>query len=294
MPVRPAETSLMKSVDPGILPKSVCFPLTPSDLEKELFFYPTWCGHYYCNENYYMKRDYYSPLLVVYVRQGRFRVEYRGECQFATPGDVVFIDCRDPHYYHAENGLEFLYMHFDGSNSHELGQHIMQSHGWLIRSEVNVEIGRLLFDMVDLYEKNGVESGMERSFRIYRLLELLARTGERERGASGPVHEAITYIRENYDKEISLATLAGLVNLSVYHFSRLFKEQTGFAPMEYAINTRIEQGKRLLVLTNQSVYEIASEVGYGTSGSFINQFTRRVGVSPNQYRKDHNSISVEL
>ena len=56
----------MQSVDPGIRSESVCFPFTPSQTARELLFYPTWCGHYYCTANYFMKRDSYPPLLIAY------------------------------------------------------------------------------------------------------------------------------------------------------------------------------------------------------------------------------------
>ena len=80
----------MQSVDPGIRSESVCFPFTPSQTARELLFYPTWCGHYYCTANYFMKRDSYPPLLIAYIRKGRFRVEYRGEFHVAETGDADF------------------------------------------------------------------------------------------------------------------------------------------------------------------------------------------------------------
>ena len=125
----------MQSVDPGILSKSVCFSFTPSQRAKDLLFYPTWCGHYFCTDNYYMKRDSYPPLLIVYIRRGRFRVEYRGEFRVAEAGDVLLIDCVEPHYYHAEDGLEFVYMHFDGSNSHELCRSITDQQAYPLREQ---------------------------------------------------------------------------------------------------------------------------------------------------------------
>ncbi|MCB6366115.1 AraC family transcriptional regulator [Intestinibacillus massiliensis] len=283
----------MKSVDPGILPHSTCFSFTPPETAKGLFFYPTWCGHYYCNENYYMRRQSYPPLLVVYIRQGVFRIEYRGEACRAQRGDVVLLDCTEPHYYHAEDGLEFLYMHFDGSNAHALSQHVIDTQGWLIRRESNMMVGKLLYDMVDFYERGGIETPFESSMRIYRMFELLLSPTREEREAGGPVDDAITYIRSNVGKQITLEELAGVARLSVFYFSHCFKQQTGFAPMDYVINTRIEQAKILLVRTSKSVAEIAYEVGYASSGSLINIFVKRVGVSPKQYRRDHNSISMQ-
>ena len=163
----------MQSVDPGIRSESVCFPFTPSQTARELLFYPTWCGHYYCTANYFMERDSYPPLLIAYIRKGRFRVEYRGEFHVAEAGDVLLLDCIEPHYYHAEDGLEFLYMHFEGSNARELCRRITDRHGWLIRRDNNTLIGNLLYDMVRFYDENGVETDMQRSARIYRMFDLL-------------------------------------------------------------------------------------------------------------------------
>ncbi|MFR4415604.1 MAG: AraC family ligand binding domain-containing protein [Butyricicoccus sp.] len=183
----------MQSVDPGIRSESVCFPFTPSQAARELLFYPTWCGHYYCTANYSMKRDSYPPLLIAYIRKGCFRVEYRGEFHVAEAGDVLLLDCIEPHYYHAEDGLEFVYMHFEGSNARELCRRITDRHGWLIRRDTNTLIGPLLYDMVRFYDENGVETDMQRSARITACLTCCSRQCRRAVSgyagrASHPVH----------------------------------------------------------------------------------------------------------
>lgn len=279
----------MKSVDPGILKQSVCFSFTPSQIAKEQFFYPTWCGHYYCTENYFMKRDSYPPLLVVFIRKGVFRVTYRGQARRAAAGDVLLIDCMEPHYYHAENGLEFVYMHFDGSNAHEICRHIMETKGWFIQQDNNMLVGSLIYDMVRFYVEDGIESSFQSSMRIYRLFELLLSPEAASDTRKKPVEEAILYIRAHIAQPISLEELAAHVCLSVSYFSHLFKHQTGFPPTEYIINCRIEHAKSLLVRTDQSIAEIASQVGYASSGSLINLFVKRLGISPMQYRKQHQS-----
>lgn len=279
----------MKSVDPGIYPKSVCFSFTPSKLAKQLYFYPTWCGHYFCSSNYYMKRDSYPPLLVVFVREGKFHFEYREKSFDAEKGDVVLIDCREPHYYRAYDGLEFLYMHFDGSNSHEICQHILEQRGALIRRDNNVLIGRQLYNMVDFYVHDGIETMFQSSMRIYHIFEYLLAPDITNTVNDNPIDQAIRYIRSNVGKEISLNMLAEIANLSPFYFAHSFKEQTGFVPMEYVINTRIEHAKVLLARTSKSVAEIAYEVGYSSSSSFINIFVKKTGLSPKQYRKNYQS-----
>ena len=275
----------MKSIDPGILAQSVCFSFTPPAVARELLFYPTWCGHYFCTSNYFMRRSSYPPLLAAFIRKGRFYVDYRGERLCAEAGDVLLLDCMEPHYYHAEDGLEFVYMHFDGSNARALCRHITQIQGWLIRRDNNTLVGNLLYDMVQFYAGGGIETSMQSSVRIYRLFELLLAPSAQESAAEGPIDQAIQYIRAHIGETISLDALAASVCLSVSHFSHLFKKRTGFAPVEYIINSRIERAKVLLVRTEQSVSEIADAVGYTSSGSLINLFHKRVGMSPRQYRR---------
>lgn len=281
----------MKARDPGILPQSVCFSFTPPELSKRLLFYATWCGHYYCTDRYFIRRDFYPPLLVMFVRKGVFRVEYRGELRKARQGDTLLLDCSEPHYYRAEDGLEFLYIHFDGSNAHEICRYVMERDGWLIRRDGNLQIAELIHDMVEFYERGGVETPFEMSMRVYRLLGLLTAPAAPETESAGPVDKAVQYIRANVGKPVTLEELAAISNLSPFYFSRRFKRQTGFAPMEYVINTRIDQAKVLLIRSTKSVEEIAWEVGYASAGSFINVFVKRLGLSPTQFRKEHRSRS---
>lgn len=282
----------MKSVDPGIRSESICFSFTPSQTTKNLLFYPTWCGHYFCTDSYYMKRDSYPPMLAVFVRKGRFRVQYRGEQRFAESGDVLLIDCTEPHYYHAEDGLEFVYMHFDGSNSHEICRRITDLHGWLIRRDNNTLVGNLLYDMVQFYEHDGIESDIQSSMRIYRLFELLLAPSTQETAAVNPIDQAILYIRSHIGQAISVDELASHVCLSTSYFAHLFKRRTGFSPTEYVINSRIERARVLLARSTMSISEIAAEVGYSSSGSLINLFVKRIGMSPRQYRISHQSLPL--
>ena len=279
----------MKSVDPGILPQSVCFSFTPSDLARQMYFYHTWCGHYFCNHHYFMRRDSYPPLLIVFVREGLFHVEYRGESFDAEKGDVVLLDCMEPHYYQAYDGLEFVYMHFDGSNSHDICRHILEQSGPLIQQDSNVLIGRQLYNMVDFYNHDGIETMFQTSMRIYHIFEYLMTPDEPQFKAENPIDNTIRYIRSNVGKDISLDELADIANLSSYYYAHCFKDQTGFSPMEYVINTRIERAKILLVRSTMSVAEIAYEVGYSSSSSLINMFVKRVGLSPKQFRNVHQS-----
>lgn len=282
----------MKSPDPGILARSDCFTFTPPNTAKDLFFYLTWCGHYYCTSNYFIKRETFPYLLLIFVREGIFHIEYRDMVFDAEKGDVVLLDCREPHYYHAADGLEFLYIHFDGSNSHELCQYILEKSGPLIRQDNNVLIGRELYNIVDFYRRDGINNIVQTSGRIYRLLEHLLMADHPPLRTDSPIRDAIQYIRANLNRDITLAEIANAANLSPYYFAHCFKQETGFAPMEYVINTRLEHTKVLLARTTRPIADIAYEVGYSSASSLNNMFVKRTGMSPRQYRHTYYQTGI--
>ncbi len=276
----------MKSVDPGILSQSVCFSFTPSAAAKQMLFYPTWCGHYYCTSQYFIRRDSYPALLLFYIRNGSMNFSFRGNDYRAHKGDVVLLDCYEPHSYHAEDGLEFLYLHFDGSNSRELTDSILENSGPLIQLETNSDIDRELYDMVSFYEKDGHEMPFQSSLRIYTLLTYLSIPNKAALvGGHDPIERTIKYIRSNIGKDITLNELAKVAQLSTYYFAHCFKEQTGYAPIEYVINSKIDQAKIMLVHGTESVESIAFSLGYSSSNSLISLFLKRIGMTPHQYRK---------
>jgi AraC-like DNA-binding protein len=91
-------------------------------------------------------------------------------------------------------------------------------------------------------------------------------------------------LNEEYHSLQSLEEIAAHVQLSKYHFGRLFKKSTGLAPMEYVTKVRIEKAIILLRTTDCSIEEIAEQIGYSSSSYFIKVFRSWVGFSPGEFR----------
>ncbi len=280
---------MMKIADPGILEKSSCFFFEPSPLSKQLFFYPTWLGRYYCTSRYYIKRDRYQYMLLIYVSAGKFYCEYRGESYEAERGDILLLDCNEPHYYHARDGLEFSYIHYDGSNAQDITHYIQEQYGWHINKDNNETIADLLNEMLIFYESNGVNSVVDRSAMVYKLLEELLKPSAEEQQSDREINKVIRYIRANIDRQLTLQELADLVNLNPFYFSHYFKRRTEFSPLDYVINVKIDRAKSMLIRTTTPITEIAYSLGYASSTAFSNIFSRRVGQSPRAYRNYHTN-----
>ena len=264
----------MYELGAGILPNSICVPLTATARAQALYFYPVLCGHYYCDSQYQVSRPCYENPLLLFVRSGSMALEYDGETYHAEKGDILLLDCDRPHTYRTESGAEFLYLHFDGSNAHDLVRAIA-AESPVVQREENMLIGQRLYDMVQDYQKVGLGSEAEDSMRIYQLLTWLALPPRKLSRRDNPINQTVEYIREHVGDAITLRELADMAHLSACHYSHEFKRQTGFSPMEYVINTRLEKAKMLLLQTTMSVIDIAYEVGYESGGSLSNLFINR-------------------
>ena len=99
------------------------------------------------------------------------------------------------------------------------------------------------------------------------------------------VSQAVSYIREHFREELTLDDVAQAVHFSPYYVSRLFKEELGLNFIEYVTRIRIDEAKRLLLHTNQTVSEIALSVGYQDPSYFTKVFKKMEGRTPTQFRR---------
>lgn len=83
----------------------------------------------------------------------------------------------------------------------------------------------------------------------------------------------------------TITTLAKCAALSPRHFTRVFTEEVGEAPGQYVERIRTEAARRQLEQTDDTVAVIADRCGFGSAESMRRNFVRRIGISPDAYRK---------
>jgi AraC family transcriptional regulator len=97
------------------------------------------------------------------------------------------------------------------------------------------------------------------------------------------LEDVIDYIHSHLERDVSLAELANVAQLSVFYFSRLFKQSLGVAPHQYHIQCRVDRAKQLLLGKNLSLAEIAHDVGFANQGHFNYHFKRCSGMTPKSF-----------
>jgi AraC-like DNA-binding protein len=101
---------------------------------------------------------------------------------------------------------------------------------------------------------------------------------------SEPVRHAIRTLTHFYTEPLPVKALSDPVGLSVPYFQRLFRRETGYTPLQYLNQYRIEQAKMLLAETKDSVEAIARQVGIPNEKYFARLFRQINGMSPRQHR----------
>lgn len=98
------------------------------------------------------------------------------------------------------------------------------------------------------------------------------------------VRRAISFIKDNYDRPLTLTEIAAFVDLSRFHFLRVFKAATGQTPYRYLNGVRVERARRYLERDELSVTEIAYLCGFATPSRLATAFRQETGLSPSAYR----------
>jgi AraC family transcriptional regulator len=86
------------------------------------------------------------------------------------------------------------------------------------------------------------------------------------------------------EHDISLAALAASIDLSPYHFARLFKQSTGLTPHQFVIRRRLQKAKELL-LAQHAIADVAIRAGFCGQSHLASHFKRWYGVTPRAFQQ---------
>ena len=107
------------------------------------------------------------------------------------------------------------------------------------------------------------------------------------------INQAITYIFDHIDDDITVDDVASFCGYSRFHLTRMFKEDTDEALYQFIKRIRLERSAwRLKVEKEKSITQIGEEYGYSSS-NFATAFKKHLGVSPASFRKNSEQIVEE-
>ena len=258
---------------------------------------------------------------IYYVTGGSASMFHHGKKYELTPGNIYLIPCYTTVDLYCPKQLNHYYVHF--ASRFQTGMDIFSVFQCVYQADPG---GTLIDESVfkRLVELNPGKELVERDANVPIYQQSLERSTELDQVKSpGNIFETnalmrllisaffndydhlqitntlqglkrfenvIEYIHDNLDKPITIGKLAKLASLNSTYFSNLFTKLIGIPPVQYINKRRIEKAQQLLLTTNDTLYQIALEIGFDDEYYFSRLFKKHVGLSPDHYRKQQHSF----
>ncbi len=193
---------------------------------------------------------------------------------------------------------EYLGTNADHSRSDEYCYYCLKDGEYI----VDISMGEMVDIWVKYTDKYNWYSGtnytpQELKVLLNKRLPTLKRWCQKENTQC--VHHAAinrvrTYINQNLFCDLTPEQLAEMVNLSFYHFRRVFKSITGENVGTYIQRLRLEYIAHLLIATIQSIEKIREQTNYQTKFSLAKAFKKHFGLSMSDYRAKYQSVGNQF
>lgn len=236
--------------------------------------------------------------ILIHCVDGKGEVTIGTDLYCVQANEYILIPAHTAHAYQAdhENPWTIYWLHVNGRHAADIVNGIYR----------NVQIGKnaLVFgeEMKSIFEKMytlllkgyGREImeciAMTLPFFLSGYLHREVASNWKAETKGDIINSSILYLKTNFSNKISLKDIANNSNLSVSHFSKLFKMRTGYSPIEYLNHLKVQKACYMLQFSDSRISEISFGLGFEDQYYFSRLFKAHMGVSPSHYR---NSVKVD-
>lgn len=210
-----------------------------------------------------------------------------------SPGDFFIIPSHTPFSYYADElkPWSIFWFFFTGDAIEEIAQLFIQStnsyKGYLPYNDERVKLFNRIYAYLERGNgKNNINYMNMCLLNLITSLVLITDTNpKKEDKIQSVINSSIQFMKEHSEKNLTLLQIAENVNISISHFSSLFKKHTGISPINYHNIIKIQKACDYLKFTNLLVKEISFKIGILDVQYFSRLFTKNMGVTPNKYRE---------
>jgi AraC-like DNA-binding protein len=259
--------------------------------------YITDIGYYQLAAHHFKARpEGISQHILIYCTEGQGWVKLpSGHFDIAT-NEMLIIPANMPHEYgaHDVNPWTIYWAHFKGTQSNYYTAQLSHNYkSWVHACRYSDERIRL-FDSIFHSLESGYSidnlSYANISFAYFLSSFFFADkfAYSQDNFKKDLVDLSVDFMRKNIAKALTLEEIASSINLSVSHYSNLFRKKTGYSPVVYFNHLKVQHACQYLQFTSLRVNEISLKLGIDDPYYFTRMFTRVMGMSPSQYRTRKN------
>ena len=252
---------------------------------------------------YEMVSHWHTELEMIHILNGEMNVRLNNSTYTAKQNDILFVN---PEIIHAATpdecryecivfDISYLSSAFEGSRYFFEG---LLNNEYFINEYIpfdDSEIHTLVRNVFNLMKNKSSGYKFKVIGEMYKMFgEIIDShlysniTGVTELGADKNMHKlknVLVFMRDNYDKPISLSDMADAADMSSKYFCYFFKEMTRKSPVEYLNTYRVEKAARKLITSDISVTDVAFACGFNDLSYFIKTFKAYKGVTPARFRR---------
>ena len=280
----------MIEIPKAILNRCRAMPLINSLFITQMGFFPK------ARHHYYQRPTGMSQVILLYCTNGLGWTQVPTGRVVLQAGEVFAIAPGIPHSYGADldNPWTIYWFHLSGSQSPEAVQALLDERSsppQAVRvgfSEERTALFDRIFDTflngystLNLLFANLTLPFYLASFILPENFQSTARVSQ----VATATGKAIAFMQNNLSVSVTLDNIARAAHLSPSFFCRKFKQDTGYAPIEYFNHLRIQKACQLLHFSALRINEVASQLGIDDPFYFSRLFKKQMGVSPVEYRK---------
>jgi AraC family transcriptional regulator of arabinose operon len=272
-------------------------PLIAKLFITRMGFYPKAANHYF------QRPTGVSQTILIYCTDGKGWINLPNHKIAISTGDMYLIPAGTPHRYGADpvDPWSIYWIHMAGENCNALINSLMGSGHKKPFKTIFSKDRILLFDQIfnSVFQGNSLPhllfANMSLNYFLasFILPESFSPNLHQGHKIESPTEKAIRYMENNVNKSIVLEDIAQISGLSVSFFSRKFKLDTGYSPVEYLNHIRIQRACQLLHFSKIRINELIFQVGFNDPFYFSRLFKKQMGVSPFEYRKRDRDQSLE-
>lgn len=237
------------------------------------------------------RKDYY----LLYLCKGAMHVLTKDGMRDMEAGQLILFSPNREYKYTRLGDEEVVYYwaHFTGYGVRELLDHCRLYEGKIIDIGINEgvihEFGNMFTEFIrhDFCFETAAASHLT-SICVNLGRSIAHRSSDTNKVSPDRIYTSIEFIHKNFNTHISVEQLAQMEHISISRYRTIFKECTGFSPLNYIIALRIKRACELIVQTDLTLKEIAESVGYHDQLYFSRIFKTRTGISPGCYKDELN------
>lgn len=208
-------------------------------------------------------------------------------------GFLIVPEQVNTYYADQASPWEYVWLEFDGLRAKEFLEVAGLTMDFPVFTPKSREEGHMVKEQMLYLAQNSNESSLNLIGHLFLFLDCLVKASASNKPIKGGklrdfyIREAISFIEQNYQEDITVEDIAARCNLNRSYFGKIFRDALSTSPQEFLIHYRMTKATELLKLSDLTIGQISSSVGYPNQLHFSRAFKNLYGISPREWREEN-------